>query len=110
MDAVGRRGLFTMTIVTPPHKYFSVTHLAEVIADMGRLGAPRIRAYLDGDSGCWMAREGTHRLRAAGAMGLAPIMISVPWWRSARALERARWASAEYGHRFSRVSIATEAA
>lgn len=72
-----------------------------------RLGPPRIRAHRDTASGVWLAAEGTHRLRAARLLGLAPVLIPVPWWRSPRSLERARFAAIEYGHAFPRVEVAS---
>jgi len=94
-----------MTIVTPLHHHFRPAHLAAVIAEMERRGPPRIRAYLDAETGAWFALEGTHRLRAALALGLAPVMASVPWPRSRQALERARFAAVRRGHLFPRVSL-----
>lgn len=52
------------------------------------------------------AMEGTHRLRAAWILGLAPVLVRVAWWRSAAALERARFAAIEYGYSFPRVEVA----
>lgn len=92
-------------IVTPLHRYFSEARLVEVIDVMRDLGPPRIRAYLDRTTGAWLALEGTHRLRAALHLGLTPVMISVKWPRSARALERARFAAIDRGHVFRRVEI-----
>lgn len=93
------------TVVTPLHAYYSPARLARVIAEMGELGAPRIRAHLDEVSGAWFAREGTHRLRAALALGVAPILIPVAWWRSRVALQRARFAAVIRGHLFPLVEI-----
>lgn len=92
-------------VVTPLHAYFSPCHLAHVVEEMRRLGPPRIRAYHDVSSGAWYALEGTHRLRAAMELGLAPVMVAVPWPRSAEALRRARFAAVERGHVFSRVEV-----
>ena len=47
-------------------------HLASVIADMRRLGPPRIRACWQGDHYC--ALEGSHRVEAARRLGL-PVLI-----------------------------------
>lgn len=44
-------------------------HLAEVKAEMARLGAPKIRAIDAGDH--LIAIEGSHRLRAAEELGVA---------------------------------------
>lgn len=92
-------------VVTPLHAYYRPAHLEHVIAEMRRRGAPRIRAHFDGAT--WFAREGTHRLRAAKALGLAPILVPVRWWRSRAALERAQFAAVEYGHVFPEIEIAT---
>lgn len=85
-------------IVAPLHRHFSQDHLERVILEMRRRGAPVIRAYQD--ESAWLAREGTHRLRAAFLLGIAPILVAVPWWRSRAALERARFAAIEYGYVF----------
>lgn len=95
-----------MTIVTPLHAHFSPAHLADVIQAMRKLGPPRIRAHHDASSGAWLALEGTHRLRAALVLGLAPVMVPVRWPRSQMALERARFAAVERGHVFARVEVA----
>lgn len=87
-------------IVAPPHRHFSPYHLAGVVQEMRRLGPPRIRAHFDAASGFWLSREGTHRLRAAKALGVAPVMVPIPWWRSRASLERARFAAMDYGHVF----------
>ena len=91
-------------IVVPPHAHFSPAHLAHVIAEMVRRGPPRIRAYLD-ETGAWFTREGTHRLRAAMALELAPILVPVPWWREASALRQARFAAVLRGHAFPIVTV-----
>jgi hypothetical protein len=46
-------------------------HLAEVIAEMRRLGSPTIRVYDAGDHD--VALEGSHRLAAAHTLGLPVI-------------------------------------
>lgn len=95
-----------MIVVTPLHHYYRPAHLSHVISEMRRLGAPRIHAYFDGE--VWFAREGTHRLRAAKALGITPIMVPVRWRRTAAALERARYAAIRDGHLFDRVEVADE--
>lgn len=45
-------------------------HLAEVVAEMRRLGAPTIRVVDCGDH--YQALEGSHRLAAAAELGLVP--------------------------------------
>ena len=94
-----------MVIVTPLHAYYRPAHLDHVIGEMRRRGAPRIRASLI--DGVWYAREGTHRLRAAIALGIAPVLVPVPWRRTRAALERARFAAVRDGHAFPRVEVAS---
>ena len=93
-------------VVAPLHRYYRPAHLEHVISQMRVLGAPRIRAYCDGET--WFAREGTHRLRAAKALGIAPVLVPVPWWRSRAALNRAHFAALDYGHVFPHVEIYRE--
>lgn len=50
----------------------NAAHLEAVTADMQRLGAPTVRVVDCGDH--YQALEGTHRLHAAQALGLAPIL------------------------------------
>lgn len=90
-------------LVNPPHGHFRSQHLEHVVSEMRKRGAPAIRAYFDGTM--WHAREGTHRLRAAKLLGLAPMLISIPWWRSNASLERARYHAARYGHVFDSVEV-----
>lgn len=97
------RGRASMVIVTPLHWYYSEEHLLHVTLEMSRLGPPRIRAHLS--DGIWYAREGTHRLRAALHLGIAPILVPVPWWKSRSSLERAFFAAALRGHVFDRVIV-----
>lgn len=87
-------------IVVPLHAHFSPERLERVTAEMRRRGPPRIRAFHDIESGAWLSLEGTHRLRAASALGLVPVMVSVRWPRSQAALVRARYAIARRGHTF----------
>ena len=93
-----------MILVNPLHHYHRPAHLIHVTAEMRRRGAPTIRAHFDGE--VWHCKEGTHRLRAALALGIAPVLVSVPWWRSAAALERARYAAVRNAHAFPRVVVA----
>lgn len=95
-----------MTIVTPLHAHFDPAHLEYVVSEMTRRGPPRIRASYDPVTGCWFAAEGTHRLRAAIRLGLAPVMVAVPWRRGRHALERARYAAILRGHEFPHVEVA----
>lgn len=94
-----------MILINPLHHYYREDHLQYVIEEMRRRGAPRIRAYFDGE--VWHAREGTHRLRAALKLGLAPVMVSIPWWRSRAAVERARYRAIQRAHVFERVEVAS---
>ncbi len=95
-----------MTVVTPLHAYHSPARLVRVIDEMRRRGAPRIRGYFDRESGAWFTFEGTHRLRAAVVLGLAPVMVPMPWPRSSTALTRARYAAVVRGHVFPQVDVA----
>lgn len=90
-------------LVTPLHAHFRQTHLDHVVGEMRRRGPPVLRAYFDGQ--VWFAREGTHRLRAAKFLGIAPILRSIPWWRSRASLERARFAANLNAHEFERVDV-----
>ncbi len=90
-------------LVNPLHHYFTPTHLDHVIGEMRKRGAPVLRAYHDGE--VWHAREGTHRLRAALALGLTPVLVPVPWWRTRASLERARYAAIRNAHTFARVEV-----
>lgn len=90
-------------IVNPLHHYYREAHLQHVIGEMRKKGAPTIKAYFDGE--IWHAREGTHRLRAAKALGVEPIMMPVPWNKTRSALERARYAAIRNGHTFASVKV-----
>ena len=92
-------------IVCPLHWYWSPTHLDEVKRDMERLGAPRLRGYLDPVSGAFMLREGTHRIRAAQALGIAPTLIHQPWTKTRQALENARMAAVTRGLRLPKAVV-----
>ena len=93
-------------IVCPLHWYYSPTHLAEVEAEMVRRGPPRLRGYLDAESGVFLLREGTHRIRAAHRIGLAPVLVPIPWWRARSRLVSARIAAARRGLPFAQVVVA----
>lgn len=90
-------------VVNPLHHYFRPAHLEHVIGEMRRRGAPVLRAYFDGE--IWHAREGTHRLRAAKALGIAPILVPVPWPKSRSSLARARFSAPLTAHLFDRVEV-----
>lgn len=92
-------------IVCSLHAHFDEAHLADVIEQMRVLGPPVLRGYHDAESGAWLMREGTHRLRAALHLGLAPALRPISWWRSRASLERARHAAAIRGHDFPCVEI-----
>lgn len=92
-----------MILVNPLHHYYRPEHLQHVIREMQRRGPPVLRAHFDGE--VWHCMEGTHRLRAALALGLAPMLRPVPWRRSAVALERARFGAMRQSHSFPRVEI-----
>lgn len=62
-----------LVCVVPLHAYFRPEHLRRVIEQMTILGPPVLRAKWHG--GRWYAREGTHRLRAAQALGLVPVFL-----------------------------------
>lgn len=94
--------------VNPLHGYFRPEHLLYVIDEMRRLGPPVLRACWDAEAGLWHAREGTHRLRAAKALGLAPVLVSVPWRRSPAGRVRARYAAEKHAHTFERVEVRDE--
>jgi hypothetical protein len=64
--------------ITLVHSHFDGKHLIEVMTEMLTLGAPIIRAVDLGD-GEWQALEGCHRIRAAHALGLTPIINEVEY-------------------------------
>lgn len=92
-----------MPLVNPLHHYYSEDHLRHVISEMRRRESPVLRGFFDGE--VWHMREGTHRLRAAKALGIAPTLVHVPWWRSKAALERARYGAILRAHEFDRVEV-----
>jgi hypothetical protein len=92
-------------IVCPLHWYFSPTHLAEAEAEMLRRGPPTLRGHLDAVTGAFLLCEGTHRIRAAHRLGIAPALVCVPWWRTSQALANARVAAERRGLAFERVTI-----
>jgi hypothetical protein len=85
--------------INPLHGYYRADHLERVVQEMRHRGPPTIRAYFDGDT--WHAREGTHRLRAAKILGLAPTLVCVAWRRSVTALQRARFQADRHAHVFN---------
>ncbi len=59
------------------HNHYNQEQLEKVQAEMMVLGAPTIRAIWSEMYETWMAVEGCHRLRAAHALGLTPIIEDV---------------------------------
>lgn len=95
----------TRAMVNPPHGHYRPDHLEAVKAEMRRRGPPVLRAAWDAAAGVWHAREGTHRLRAAIALGVTPILVPVPWKRSAQGRTRALFAALRNAHTFERVEV-----
>jgi len=62
-----------------PHNHFDAQHLAAVESKMRTLGAPTIKAVWMDAHDAWVAIEGSHRLRAAAALGITPIIDEVEW-------------------------------
>lgn len=92
-------------VVCTLHWYFDERHLADVMAEMQRRGPPRLRGFIDDGSGAFMLREGTHRINAAHRLGVAPVLVCVPWWRSRRSLVNARHAARIRGLTFDKWSL-----
>ena len=61
------------------HEYYNEEHLEAVKAEMAKLGAPVIRAIYDDCNDIYIALEGSHRIRAAKALGLTPIIDEVDY-------------------------------
>jgi len=53
------------------HNYFDPKGLIDVISDMQKMGAPKIR-IVHFENNVYQAIEGCHRLRAAAALGVTP--------------------------------------
>jgi len=62
-----------------PHDHFDAAHLEAVKTEMKTLGAPAIKAVWMEAYGAWVALEGSHRIRAAAELGLAPDIDEVEW-------------------------------
>ena len=92
-------------IVCPLHWYFRPDHVDEVTAEMLRRGPPRLRGHLDRTTGVFLLREGTHRIRAAHRLGLAPVLVLILWWRATDRLVSARIAAQARGLSFPEVVI-----
>lgn len=95
-------------IVCPLHRYFDALRLERVTMEMKERGAPVLRGTVDGKQPIVLLCEGSHRIRAAHMLGLVPTIVSVPWWRSCAALDRARFCAARHGLRFQLVSFVAE--
>ena len=63
--------------ITLLHNHYNEMHLEKVMEEMQTLGAPEIRCIWAEQYGMWMAIEGCHRLLAAEALGIRPIVIDV---------------------------------
>lgn len=63
--------------VTLYHKHYNEQHLEEVKSEMQSLGAPVIRCIWSETYDMWMAIEGCHRLRAASALGVIPVIQDI---------------------------------
>lgn len=72
-----------MTRIALLHSHYSADHLAAVTSEMVRLGAPKIKAVWLECHVMWAALEGCHRLRAAHALGLDPVIEEVEYSDSA---------------------------
>jgi hypothetical protein len=79
--------------------------LAEVVAEMRSLGAPKIRVVDCGDY--LMALEGTHRLAACAALGLAP-ELDVLAQDEMVAADSLDWQDLEAGEQYTAGELAGE--
>ena len=76
--AIERAGKYAEQVrIVLLHDHYDANHLADVIAEMETMGAPVLRATWSEGYGCWFALEGCHRLRAAQALGLMPLIVEV---------------------------------
>ncbi|MET4683670.1 hypothetical protein [Brevundimonas faecalis] len=60
-----------------PHADYDADHLAKVIEEMKVLGAPTIKAVDCGEH--YVALEGSHRIRAAQALGMEVIIDEIEY-------------------------------
>lgn len=90
-------------IVCPLHLYYSPEHLADVTATMQVLGSPVLRGHYH-DGVVYLA-EGTHRIRAAHALGVVPTIRRIAWWRGRQALVNAGHAAERRGLAFPVVRL-----
>jgi len=67
------------------HKHYDEKHLEEVIENMKKMGAPVIRGQFDANE-IFNAFEGCHRVRAAKALGIEPILVEIETDEEFRAL------------------------
>ena len=56
------------------HRHYNEGHLASVTEEMRTLGVPTIKAVWMETWQMWVAMEACHRLRAAHALGLVPVI------------------------------------
>lgn len=61
------------------HNHFDAAHLEEVKTEMMTIGAPVIRAVWMGCYERFAALEGCHRIRAAHALGLTPVIDEIEY-------------------------------
>lgn len=61
------------------HDHYDDAKLADVIEQMRTLGSPTIRAVWMDCYGVWAALEGCHRIRAAQALGITPVIEPVEY-------------------------------
>lgn len=69
------------------HAHYEEDRLASVTAEMLRLGAPKVKAVWSSAVDAWAALEGAHRLRAARALGLVPVIEKMPYSTTLRLRE-----------------------
>ena len=62
-----------------PHDHYDPEHLDSVVSEMRTLGTPTIKAVYMPNWDAWVALEGSHRIRAAAALGLTPVIDEVEW-------------------------------
>lgn len=63
--------------ITLYHKHYDNQHLEAVKAEMQKLGTPTIRCIWNETYELWMAVEGCHRIRAAKALGITPVIQDI---------------------------------
>jgi hypothetical protein len=61
------------------HRHYDEQHLQHVTEQMQTLGAPTIKAVWMETWQMWVAMEGCHRLRAAHALGLTPVIEEIDY-------------------------------